>query len=82
MFKALPSANDAAAKVLQGQYEKAEVQSAKVESAILRAIQSGQRSVSLGESLEQAVSNKLKNMGYETKYHSDQRDGSFTTITW
>ena len=82
MFKNLPKANDAAIRVLSGQYEKAEQQAAKVESAITRAISSGERGVNIDGSLEGSVQAKLRSMGYTVNYNNDQRDGNYTSITW
>ena len=82
MFKNLPKANEAAIKVVQGQYQKAQAQAAKVESAITKAVEAGQRGVSIDGKLEQGVESNLRQMGYALTYNSDQRDGNYTHISW
>jgi hypothetical protein len=75
-------ANEAAAKVVQGQYDKAMTQAAKVETCITKAIEDGRRTVSFDGKLEQGVERNLRQMGYAVTYSNDQRDGNYTTITW
>lgn len=76
-------ANEAAMKVVQGEYAKAEAQASKVESAINEAIKNGKRGVSIeGEILEGSVQAKLRQLGYSVCYNNDQRDGGYTSITW
>ena len=82
MFKNLPKANEAAIKVVQGQYQKAQAQATKVESTITKAIEAGQRGVSIDGKLEQGVESNLRQMGYALTYNNDQRDGNYTHISW
>jgi hypothetical protein len=82
MFTSLPNAATAADQVIQGKYAKAEAQAKKVEAAILDAIKQGERKAYFTELLEHGVKAQLSAMGYSIRYESDQRDGSYSEITW
>lgn len=82
LFTQLPDATTAAQTIERGKYEKAQQQAARIETLITQAIKSGQRGVSVNDPLETAVKVELESKGYKVKYNSDQRDGSYTTITW
>ena len=77
----IPQASEAKLIILKGEYEKAKNQIRIVEESILGAIEQGHNWVSLGETLELCVKNKLEEMGY-TINSSSGRNETQTTISW
>ena len=76
-----PSASEARQKVEQGQYEKAELQSAQVSKAILKAINAGQTCAGIEGTLEHSVVLALRAKGYKVTFGS-QYNESNTSISW
>lgn len=76
----LPTASIAAAKVTNGEYDKAQKQLKSIEEQILTAINKGQRSTSVG-SLEPAVKTKLESLGYKIQT-GQQYNETWTSISW
>lgn len=72
----IPSANEAAQKVLQGDYKKAQEQADMISKRIISAINEGKRSITLDEFyIELAVKSQLESMGYivqSNNYRNEQ----------
>lgn len=77
----IPSAEQARAKVQEGQYAKANQQFTMVEEKILAAIADGKTTCGGDGSLESPVKQQLENLGY--KCSSDQQyNESYWSISW
>jgi hypothetical protein len=75
------SADEARKQQYELNTEKEKRQLAEVEELIMKDIKKGY--TYLNGSLCNAVLRQLKDLGYKTEYSSgDQREGSYTKITW
>ena len=76
------NAKEAKQKAYSVNVEQTNGQYNKVQKSIENAANQGKYSVTVDYSLLEDVSTKLQQEGFKVQYHSDQRDGSYTEITW
>lgn len=75
----IPNANDAAQKVLNGEYKKAQEQADVISKLIIAAINEGKRSISLDEFyIELAVKTQLEKLGYTVQSNSFRNEQCLT----
>lgn len=68
------------AQSLNGHYlrKETDLMLDQIEAASL----SGNFEMTVGFILHKVIKDRLEDMGYKVKYHSDQRDGDWTVVSW